>query len=70
MAAYRGRFALLPFAGFLAAVLSFLRADALLLWLEEQGPPGVRGPLPELIRSLEDGVLGRAEGGIPDHASK
>ncbi len=36
--AYRGLFALLPFAVFLVAALSFLRMDALLLWLAEQGP--------------------------------
>ena len=62
--AYRGLFALLPFAVFLVAVLSFLRVDAVLLWLAEQGPPGLRGPLPELIGWLEEGVLGRTEGGI------
>ena len=31
--AYRGLFALLPFALILLAALSFLRADAFLLWL-------------------------------------
>lgn len=62
--AYRGLFALLPFAVLLVAVLSFLRVDAVLVWLAEQGPPGLRGPLPELIGWLEDGVLGRTEGGI------
>lgn len=62
--AYRGLFALLPFAVFLVAVLSFLRVDAVLLWLAEQGPPGLRGPLPELIRWLEDGILGQTRGGI------
>ena len=62
--AYRGLFALLPFALFLVAVLSFLRVDAVLLWLAGLGPPGLRGPLPDLIRWLEEGVLGRTEGGI------
>ncbi len=62
--AYRGLFALLPFAMFLVAVLSFLRVDAVLLWLAEQGPPGLRGPLPKLIEWLEDGVLGQTQGGI------
>ncbi len=62
--AYRSLFALLPFAVFLVAVLSFLRVDAVLLWLAEQGPPGLRGPLPELIGWLEDGVLGQTRGGI------
>ncbi len=62
--AYRGLFALLPFALLLVAALSFLRADAVLLWLAEQGPSGLRGPLPELIEWLEDGALGQTEGGI------
>jgi membrane protein len=62
--AYRGLFALLPFAVFLVAVVSFLRVDAALLWLAEQGPPGLRGPLPKLIEWLEDGVLGQTQGGI------
>jgi membrane protein len=38
--AYRGLFALLSFAVFLVAVLSFLRVDVVLLWLAEQDPPG------------------------------
>jgi membrane protein len=62
--AYRGLFALLPFALFLVAVLSFLRVDALLIWLAELGPPGLRGPLPDLIRWLEEGVMGQTEGGL------
>jgi membrane protein len=62
--AYRGLFALLPFAVFLVAVLSFLRVDAVLLWLAEQGPPGLRAPLPGLIRWLEAGVLGETRSGI------
>lgn len=61
--AYRGLFALLPFAVFLVALLGFLRADAVLLWLAEQGPPGLRGPLPDLLGRLEEGVLGRTQGG-------
>ena len=39
--AHRGLFALLPFAVFLVAVLSFLRLDALLLWPGGAGPAGV-----------------------------
>jgi membrane protein len=62
--AYRGLFALLPFALFLVAVLGFLRVDALLIWLAELGPPGLRGPVPNLIRWLEEGVMGRTEGGL------
>ncbi len=38
--AYRGLFALVSFAAFLVAVPSLLRADAVLLWLTEQGPRG------------------------------
>ena len=41
--AYRSLFALLPFAVFLVAVLSFLRVDAVLLWLAEQGPRDCAG---------------------------
>ena len=41
--AYRSLFALLPFAVFLVAVLSFLRVDAVFSWLAEQGPPGLGG---------------------------
>jgi uncharacterized BrkB/YihY/UPF0761 family membrane protein len=44
--AYRGLFALLPCAEFPVGVLSFLRVDALLLWLAGQGPPGLRGRSP------------------------
>lgn len=62
--AYRGLFALLPFALFLVAVLSFLRVDALLIWLAKLGPPGLRGPLPDLIRWLEEGAMGQTEGGL------
>jgi membrane protein len=56
--AYRGLFALLPFAVFLIAVLSFLRVDAAFGWLAEQGPLGLRGRLPELIGWLESGGPG------------
>jgi uncharacterized BrkB/YihY/UPF0761 family membrane protein len=56
--AYCGLFAILPFAVFLVAVLSFFRVDALLVWLAEHGPSRLRGRFPELIESLEDGVLG------------
>ena len=62
--AYSGLFALLPFAVFLVAVLSFLRVDAVLLWLAEQGPPGLRGRLPELIGRLEGEVLGQTQGAL------
>jgi membrane protein len=60
--AYRGLFALLPFAALLVAVLSFFRADAVLVWLAEQGPARLRGPLPELIGWLEDEVVGQTQG--------
>jgi membrane protein len=60
--AYRGLFTLLPFAVFLVAVLSFLRVDAVFGWLAEQGPPGLRGRLPELIEWLESEALGQTQG--------
>ena len=62
--AYRGLFAILPFAVLVAAVLSFLRIDAILIWLSEQGPPGLGGQFPALIEGLEDGVLGQTQGGL------
>lgn len=62
--AYRGLFALLPFALFLAAVLSFFRVDAVLVWLAEHGPPGLRGRFPELIEGFGDGLLGQTQGGL------
>ncbi len=62
--AYRDLFALLPFAVFLAAVLSFLRVGTLLVWLAEHAPPGLRGRFPELVESFEDGVLGQTQGGL------
>lgn len=62
--AYRGLFALLPFAVFLAAVLSFFRVDTLLIWLAEHGPLGLRGRFPELIENFREGVLGQAQGGL------
>jgi membrane protein len=40
--AYRGLFALFPFAIFLVAMVGFLGVDAVLGWLAEQGPPGIR----------------------------
>lgn len=62
--AYRGLFAILPFVILMAAVLSFLRIDAILIWLSEQGPPGLSGQFPALIEGLEDGVLGQTQGGL------
>jgi membrane protein len=62
--AYCGLFALLPFAVFLAAVLSFFRVGALLVWQAEHGPTGLRGRFPELIESFEDGILGQTQGGL------
>src|SRR3712207_8776419 len=47
--AYRGLFALFPFAIFLVAVVSFLRVDAVLGWLAEQGPSGIRGNVPQPV---------------------
>ena len=60
--AYRGLFALLPFAVFLAAVLSFFRVDVLLVWLADHGPPGLRGRFPELIESFKEGTLEQTHG--------
>lgn len=42
--AFRALLALFPFALFLVALLGFLRVDAVLGWLAEQGPPGLRPP--------------------------
>jgi membrane protein len=62
--AYRGLFALFPFAVFLVAVVSFLRVDAVLGWLAEQGPPGLRGRVPQPVESLLGQVLGQDHGGL------
>ncbi len=60
--AYRGLFALFPFAIFLVAVVSFLRVDAVLGWLAEQGPPGIRGKVPQPVASLLEQALGQDHG--------
>lgn len=60
--AYRGLFALFPFAIFLVAVVSFLRVDAVLGWLAEQGPPGIRGEIPQPIASLLEEAFGQDHG--------
>ena len=57
--AYRGLFALFPFAIFLVAVVSFLRVDAVLGWLAEQGPPGIRGNVPQPVASLLEQAFGQ-----------
>jgi len=68
--AYRGLLALFPFAIFLVAVVSFLRVDAVLGWLAEQGPPGLRDDdvpdddVPQLVSSLLEQVLGEDQGGL------
>ena len=62
--AYRGLLALFPFAVFLVAVVSFLRVDAVLGWLSEQGPPGIRGTVPRPVASLLAQVLGEDQGGL------
>ncbi|CAN5299232.1 YihY/virulence factor BrkB family protein [soil metagenome] len=63
--AYRGLLALFPFAVFLVAVASFLRVDAVLGWLAEQGPPGLRDDdVPQLVSSLLEQVLGEDQGGL------
>ena len=60
--AYRGLFALFPFAIFLVAVVSFLRVDAVLGWLAEQGPPGIRGNVPQPVASLLEQAFGQDHG--------
>ena len=62
--AYRGLFAIFPFAIFLVAVVSFLRVDAVLEWLAEQGPSGIRGSVPQPIESLLGEVVGQKHGGL------
>ena len=62
--AYRGLLALFPFAVFLVAVVSFLRVDAVLEWLSEQGPPGIRAGVPQPVASLLGQVLGEDHGGL------
>ena len=62
--AYRGLLALFPFAIFLVAVVSFLRVDAVLGWLAEQGPPGIRGTVPPPVESFLGQVLGAEQGGL------
>jgi membrane protein len=59
--AYRGLFALFPFAIFLVAVVSFLRVDAVLGWLAEQGPQRIRGNVPQPVASLLE-AFGRDHG--------
>ena len=67
--AYRGLLALFPFAIFLVAiflvaVVSFLHVDAVLGWLAEQGPPGIRGRVPRPVASFLEQVLGEDHGGL------
>ena len=62
--AYRGLFALFPFAIFLVAVISFLRVDAVLEWLAERGPSGIRGGVPRPVASFLGQVLGDDHGGL------
>jgi len=63
--AYRGLFALLPFALLLVAVLGFLHMDAFPVWQAGLAAPGPRGSLPDPFGWLEVGVLGQTEGGLP-----
>ena len=62
--AYRGLLALFPFAIFLVAVVSFLHVDAVLAWLAEQGPPGIRAGVPRPVASFLGQVLGEKQGGL------
>jgi membrane protein len=54
--AYRGLFALFPFAILLVALLAFLRAEVVLGWLAEQGPPELRFRPPEPVEWLVERV--------------
>ena len=60
--AYRGLFALFPFTLFLVAVIGFLRVDAALEWLAEQGPQGIRGEVPQPVASLLEEAFGQDHG--------
>ena len=62
--AYRGLFALFPFAIFLVAAVSFLHVDAVLEWLAEQGPPGLRTGVPRPVAGFLGQVLGEDQGGL------
>ncbi len=62
--AFRGLLALFPFALFLIALLGLLRADTLLGWLAEQGPPGLQTRPPEPVEWLAEQALGEARGGL------
>lgn len=62
--AYRGLLALFPFAIFLVAVVSFLHVDAVLAWIADQGPPGIRAGVPRPIASFLGQVLGEKQGGL------
>ena len=62
--AYRGLLALVPFALFLVAAVSFLGVDDVLEWLAEQGPPGIRTGVPGPVESLLGQVLGDDRGGL------
>ena len=60
--AYRGLFALFPFAVFLVAVVGFLRVDTVLGWLAQQGPPGMRGEVPQPVARLLEQAFGQDYG--------
>lgn len=62
--AYRGLFALFPFAIFLVTVVSFLRVDAVLGWLAEQGPPRIRSRAPQPVENLLEQVLGQDQSAL------
>lgn len=61
--AYRGLLALLPFTLFLVSMLGLLRADAILAWLAEQGPSGLRWQFPEpVVNWLTEQLHGQEAG--------
>jgi membrane protein len=62
--AYRGLFALFPFAVFFIALIGVLRVDVVYGWLTEGAPNGLAAPLPEPVRSFFDQVQEQSRGGL------
>ena len=60
--AYRGLFALFPFAIFLVSVVGFLRVDTVLGCLAEQGPSGIRGGILQPVASPLEEAFGQDHG--------
>ncbi len=62
--AFRGLLALFPFALFLVALLGFLRVDAILGWLADQGPAGLQSRVPEPVDGLLEQAVYEDRGGL------